>query len=155
MVEKSLARIEKLVLERPRVVLTTAVLVCLAAAWLGMNLEVRTSRWELVPEGDVNQARWDAVRTDFADPEPLIVAIERESDSVPTATLERVAERIATRLEGSRLVSGVFYRVDLDWLSDHALHLAPPELLTDAVRQLGDALADDEMGSSASATSPT
>ena len=144
MLEKSLARIEAIVLEKPRTVLTAAVLLCLAAAWLGMNLEVRTSRWELVPEGDVNQARWDAVRADFSDPEPLIVAIERESDDVPTATLERAAERIATRLEGNPLVSSVFYRVDLDWLSDHALHLAPPELLTDAIRELGDALTDDD-----------
>jgi len=144
MVEKSLARIEALVLERPRIVLATAVAVCLAAAWLGVNLEVRASRWELVPEGDANQARWDAVRADFSDPEPLIVAIERESDGVPTATLERAAERVATRLEGNPLVSSVFYRVDLDWLSAHALHLASPELLTDAIRELGDVLADDD-----------
>ena len=40
MVEKSLARIEKLVLERPRVVLTAAVLVALVSAWLGFNLEI-------------------------------------------------------------------------------------------------------------------
>jgi len=142
MVERSLARIEAIVLERPRAVLSAAVVVCLAAVWLGMNLEIRASRWELVPEGDLNQARWDAVRADFSDPEPLIVAIERESANVPTATLERVAERLATRLEGNPLVSSVFYRVDLDWLSDHALHLAPPELLTDAVRELGEGLAD-------------
>jgi len=124
-------------------VLWTALVATLAAAWVGTGLDLRTSRRELVPDGDVNQARWDAVRADFADPEPLIVVIERNSAAVSIASIKRAAERVAARLETDTRVSSVFYRVDIDWISDHALHLATPADLLAAVSELEGVLADE------------
>jgi predicted RND superfamily exporter protein len=142
MLEKSFARIEAAVIDRPWRVLSVALTLTLVAGWLGLGLDLRNSRRELVPEGDLNQARWDAVRADFADPEPLIIAIERESARIPVAAAELAAERIATQMSADPLVSSVFYRVDIKWIGDHVLHLADPADLQATVAQLNAALTD-------------
>ncbi len=137
-----LPRIEELVLRRPRAVLAGAALTCLLAGWLGSGIELRTSRREMVPKGDANQARWDALRREFNGPEPLIVALDA-AEGTPIEQVERAADAIAEALREDASVSRVFHRVDLEWLTDHALYLAPPDKLESAFDQIERLLAPE------------
>ncbi len=140
MLDTLLDRLTTAILDRPRIVVAAAVILALGAGWLRTGLEFSTSRRALVPDGDVNQILWDRVRADFKDPEPLILAIERTSNAVPSAAAEQAAEQIAAQLLADPAVGSVFYRVDVDWIRRHALFLAPPDQLRAAVRQLDDLL---------------
>lgn len=144
MLERLIGRVEAAILEHPRSLLAAAAVLCVIAMWLGSGIELRTSRRDLVPEGDPNQARWDELRRDFSGPEPLIVAVEATEDTVPVERLEAVARQLGEAFVDDPLASRVFYRVDLDWLTDHALYLAPPERVADAVDQIDELMAEDD-----------
>ena len=138
-----LERAESLVLGHPRVVLTIAFVLCAISVWLGMGIELRTSREELVPEGDVSQARWDSLRSRFAGAEPLIIALEGRANDVTVADLEAAAGEIAGRLQADPQVGNVFYRIDFAWLADHAIALAPADMIEQALEMLQELLAGD------------
>jgi predicted RND superfamily exporter protein len=138
MADKLLTRLQEIALVRPVAVLAVMLAACLFAGGLGLGLEIRTSRSELVPDDDVNQARWDALRADFTDPQPLIIAIEGSDD---VTQLEAIVDEFATALRGRPEIGATFHRVDLDWLGDHVLHLAPPEQMQTAIAEIDAALA--------------
>ncbi len=146
MLQRLLRRAEDTVVDRPRSVLAAAVGLCVVAVWLGGGIEFRTSRRELVPQGDPTQARWDELQREFSGPEPLIVALEALTADVAGEQLESVARQLGASFVDDPLASRVFYRVDLDWLTDHALYLAPPERLEAAVQQIDELLAGDDGG---------
>ncbi len=125
MIRLMLTRAESLVLDYPRPVLLVATVLCAVSIWLGTGIEFLTSREELVPEGDASQARWNDLRAQFASAEPLILALEPSAAGVTVDDLESAAGDIAERLGGEPLVRSVFYRIDFEWLADHALALAP------------------------------
>lgn len=132
------------VLERPRSVLVGALLLTLAAAWLGTGIELRTSRRELSADDDPAQLRWDAVAAELGEPEPLIVVLEAPGRPVDTELLERTAADLAARLTELPEVDSVLYRVDADWLLRSAPWLVPRERLAALVGQAGALLADGD-----------
>ena len=141
MIRPVLERAESLVLGYPRVLLTIAFVLCVISVWLGTGIELLTSRQELVPEGDVSQARWDSLRAQFASAEPLIIALDASSSDATVAHLEDAAREISAGLQADPQVRSIFYRVDLDWLADHALALAPVETVDQGLEMLQELLA--------------
>ncbi len=143
MIRPVLKRAESLVLDHPRAVLTIAVALCAISIWLGTGIEFLTSRQELVPQDDVDQARWNSLRSQFASAEPLIVALEASASGASVEELETTAREIAERLQADSQVRSVFYRIDLEWLADHALALAPADMVEQAFEMLQGLLAVD------------
>ncbi len=133
------------ILARPgRVAGGTALLAGLAVA-LGAGVELRTSRQELAPPGDPEQARLDRVMAEIGGGDALIACVEAApGQAVEAARLRAAADDLAAAFAASPLVDQVFYRVEMEWLADHLPSLAPPDLLTQVVaaaRQEADLLA--------------
>ncbi len=143
MIRLVLRRAESLVLDHPRAVLTVALALGAISIWLGTGIELLTSRQELVPEDDVSQARWNSLRSQFASAEPLIIALEASASGVSVEDLETTAREIAEHLQADPQVRSVFYRVDFDWLADHALALAPADMVEQAFEMVQRLLAVD------------
>ncbi len=126
-------------LERPRTVLLIAALATVLAVVLGAGIELRTSRRELVPSGDPDQARYDALLREFSGPSPVIVALEAADDApraVDLVALQQAADAVAAGVGALHEVDLVFHRLDIDWLVDHAFYLVSPTALSSALDQL-------------------
>ena len=143
MIRPALGCAESLVLNHPRVVLTVAVALSVISIWLGTGIELRTSRQELVPEGDPSQAQWEVLRSQFAGAEPLIIVLDANGSTATVDDLETVANEVAEKLQLNPQVRSVFHRVDLEWLEDHALALAPADAVNNAIERLEELLVFD------------
>lgn len=143
MLDRVLRRIENLVIAQPRRVVGVAALVSLGALALGAGIELRTSRSELVAKDDPEQLRWERLREEFAGPDPLIVALEPAAGRpVGLDVLQEAADVLGAALEARPEVDYVFYHLEMDWLLENAVHLAPPAQLRRAIDQLEGLLAD-------------
>ncbi len=127
MLRELIHRLQSFILARPRSVLTGSVALVLVALALGSGVELRTSRSELAPAGDPDQARLDRLTGDFRGSQALIACVEAlpGSDRDPAA-LRAFADALAAELARDPAVAHVFHRVDAEWLLDHALYLVPP-----------------------------
>lgn len=126
MLRRVLNRVETAVLHHPRALLGVAFVLVAVSLWLGLGIELRTARADLVPEGDKAQARWESLKSEYGGLEPLILVLEAETEELTVGALEEAAERVAAALADRPAVADVFYRVDLGWLEANALRLAPP-----------------------------
>lgn len=126
MLRRVLNRVETAVLHHPRALLGVALVLVAVSLWLGLGIELRTARADLVPEGDKAQARWESLKSEYGGLEPLILVLETETEGLAVGALEDAAERVAAALADRPAVADVFYRVDLGWLEANALRLAPP-----------------------------
>lgn len=138
-----LERIENLVLHHPRRVIVVALAAVVAALYLGAGIELRTSRSELVSADDPEQLRWNRLREEISGPDPLIIALEpADRGAVELDRLQQAAAALAAELELLPEVDHTFFHLDMEWLADQALYLAPAEQLTKATEQVVDLLAD-------------
>lgn len=139
MLSRALERVEELVVDRPRAVLFVALAATLLAGWQGAGIDVRTSRRELVAEGDAPQRRYDEVTAELGEIQPLIVVLEAED---PTADVAAAATALAEHLRDAPAVSDVLYRLDPEWVLRAAPWLAEPHELREAVRWIEGLLGD-------------
>jgi hypothetical protein len=125
---KAFSRIQSVTLTRPRRVLAVTLAACVAAAWLGLGVEFRTSRNELAPPDDPDQMRWIALLEDYKASEIVIACIEAEPGLAKTdAELERFTDLLSRSIAADPLVAQVFHRLDLDWILTHGLYLLSPD----------------------------
>ena len=132
-----LTRLHTAILLRPwRVIAASALLLALALA-AGTQVEFRTSREELAPPGDPDQARWAELSADWSGSESLIaVVMAREGMSTPPPELRAFADRLAESFRADPRVAEVFHRVDADWVLRHGLWLAPPRQVSEAAASI-------------------
>jgi predicted RND superfamily exporter protein len=97
---------------------------------LGYQVEFRTSRHELAPPGDPDQERWTALLEEYAGSEALIACVEATGPKTASPEqLRAFADLLAADMRESPLVGQVFHRVDVEYIEERALHLAPPDTL--------------------------
>jgi len=125
-----LTRLQTAILQNPGRVLTASALLVLLAVALAIGVEFRTSRSELAPPGDPDQARWDALLEDYSGSEAVFACIEAvPRGSRDAAEMRTFTDALSRRFATDVRVDHVYHRFDLDWLSLHGLYLAPPESL--------------------------
>ena len=139
MLASLLNRLLQTVIQRPRSVLLATAVTVVVAAGLGMGIELRTSTRELVPAGDATQTRWDALRADFHDPDPLILVVEGGSE----AERRRLVDTVVAAAQGVDEIASVNARVDLEWMAERVLWLAPADDLEASLRQFEEILGGD------------
>jgi len=132
-----LTSLQGAIVARPRRVLLYSGLVLLLAIALGSQVEFRTSRSELAPPGDPDQERWNALLEEYAGSEALIACVQ-SLEAVDTAPeqLRRFADRLAADFRKSPLIGQVFHRVQVEYIEERALHLAPAETLEELLSTL-------------------
>ncbi len=130
MLGRILARLHDTIVARPRRVLLYSGLAVMLGLALGYQVEFRTSRQELAPPGDPDQERWTALLEEHAGSEALIACVESAVQGGRSPEqLRAFADRLAETLRGSPLVGLVFHRVQIEYIEERALYLAPPEKL--------------------------
>ncbi len=146
MLRQIISRLQAAVLTYPERVLIGSLALLVVALWLGRGVEFRTARSELAPPDDPDEKRLEEIGREFTGSSALIVCAEAAGPAAGSGPgeLRTFADALADALRGDPAVASVFYRVDLDWLLEHGLHLAPPAALTAAaaaVRQERGAIA--------------
>ncbi len=137
MLRRWIATIQEWILARPgRVALLSLLLVTIALA-LGWQVELRTTRRDLAPPGDEEQARYDRLVARMAGGS-LVVACVGAADgrTLRPEELDAATDSVAAALAGSPLVAHAFHKVDIGWFAEHALQLAPAGELQAAVEAL-------------------
>jgi predicted RND superfamily exporter protein len=115
------------VLAFPRRVIVASLVMVAAALALGAGVEFRTSRGELAPPDDPDQIRFEALRRQFLGATALIAAIEEAPGLDPDPDRLRAhADALAHEFASDPMVEQVFHRVDLEWILERGLYLAPP-----------------------------
>ena len=134
MLRQIISRLQAAVLTYPERVLVGSLALLIVALWLGRGVEFRTARSELAPPDDPDQKRLEEIGREFTGSSALIVCVEAAPPAAGGAPdgLRAIADALAAALQGDPAVASVFYRVDLDWLLEHGLYLAPPAALAAA-----------------------
>jgi hopanoid biosynthesis associated RND transporter like protein HpnN len=140
---KILSGLQNAIVARPRRVLLYSGLALLLAIALGLQVEFRTSRSELAPADDPDQQRWSALLDDHSGSEALIACVHADADlNQDRAELHGLVERLAAAFRESPFLSNVFHRVQVEYIEERALHLAPAE----SVEQLLSTLRTEQEG---------
>lgn len=133
-----LARLARVVVTRPGLVLTVGVVVVLALGALAAGrLRLETARLELVGPDAAFTRDYLALEAEFGDLDALVVTA-RGPDRAATLRWARALDA-AVRADPAHF-GGAFYRVDADALGARALLLAPAEALARLDATLGRAL---------------
>ena len=127
-------RLQGAVIGRPwRVLAATGILVVAAAA-LGTGVQFRTSRSDLAPKDDPDEMRLARISREFRGASDAVVCVEAAAGAEKSPEdLGSFADELARRLRSDPEVAQVYYKVDADWLSEHALYLVPPAAIEEAV----------------------
>lgn len=113
-------------LAHPSAGLWGALSLSLLSVWLGLGVELRTSRSELAPAGDPDQARWERLLGEYKASQLVIACVESSGSSATQAEeIEAFTDRLAASFAADPRVASVFHRLDTDWIDAHAVHMLP------------------------------
>ena len=143
MLTERATRLADKILQYPKRVLAASLVMTIVAVALGVGVEFRTSRRELASKDDPDQRRYERLMEELEGTDPVVVALESVGGQGGADALRIAADRIAAALSDHPSVESVFHKVDLDWVLDNGVHLAPPEAIEQIAGRLRD-LAGEE-----------
>jgi predicted RND superfamily exporter protein len=140
-----IGNLQDMILARPARVAILSLLLVVLALILGWQVEFRTARKDLAPQGDSEQARYERMLARLGGG-GLITAVAESAgpEAGDREALQAFADDLAAAFAASPLVASTFHKVDVDWFARQALWLAPAadlETAAGALDEQGDLLA--------------
>jgi uncharacterized protein len=124
--ERLLVWLAGVIIRRPRTILIAALVAAAVGTLLATNIQVSTSRNQMMPPGHPDQKQFAQFLSEFGTPNQLAIVIE----GADAPARRRAAEQLAGKLgQDKEHVREVYYKVDLRYFRDHALMYLPVEEL--------------------------